>query len=262
MTADVLAGCGTLAPGWTGASVPGFPAPEAGGLALDLVAGALSAVTSQEAGSRYFEALRPYGIRSLNARAFTPGSGGTWREQLYCRIVPAGGEDSPGSRGPACADPMLREVQRRAGPFTWSGIALPTPAEGGLAGTYSEGGAPDGLAIPCHGPRGYAGVVSLGFADLDGFTPSERRDIAVAALVLHDRMRVLSAAAAPPVPRLTRRERDCMLQILDGKSDREMADLLGLAVPTVVTHIKGARVKLGAKTRAQAVAHFLAACPD
>lgn len=261
MTAHGFAAHVAARAGWA-RSVPwaGFSAAGAGGLALDLVGAALSAENPRDAGSRFFEALRPYGIRTLHARAFVPAPGGTWVEHCYCGIAPAGWDAARTGPHLAEAAPMLRELQRRAAPFTWSDVALLTPGERGLARIATEDGVADGLAVPCHGPCGYAGVVSMGFADLDGINPSERRVIAAAALALHARMRALSDAAAPLPPRLTRRERDCLLWIADGKSDREIAELLGLGVPTVVTHIKTARTKLGAKTRAQAVAHFLTMC--
>ena len=60
--------------------------------------------------------------------------------------------------------------------------------------------------------------------------------------------------------RLTKRERDCLHLIAEGKSNGQIADELGLAVPTVATHVDRARAKLQAKTRAQAVAHYMLAC--
>ena len=60
--------------------------------------------------------------------------------------------------------------------------------------------------------------------------------------------------------RLSKRERDCLHLIAEGKSNGQIADELGLAIPTVATHIDRARAKLQAKTRAQAVAHYMLAC--
>ena len=60
--------------------------------------------------------------------------------------------------------------------------------------------------------------------------------------------------------RLTRRELNCLHLIAGGKSNAEIAKALGLGLPTVATHINRARIKLGAKTRAQAVAHYILAC--
>ena len=59
---------------------------------------------------------------------------------------------------------------------------------------------------------------------------------------------------------LTKRERDCLHLIAEGQSNVEIAGALGLGLPTVATHINRARAKLDAKTRAQAVAHYMIAC--
>ena len=235
------------------------PLPSVSNVVLDLIAIGLSAATAGGAGQRFFEALQPYGARTIYARAFATPGGEAWAERVYSRVSPPGWDSLYEERAFSDANPLPREARRRVSPFAWSSIALLTPAERELAQAACDSGFPDGIAVPCHGPAGYAGVVSLGFADLDGISPAERAAIEVAALVLHGRMRAL-AGPAPPAPRLTSRERDCLLFIGEGKSDGRIADLLGLGVPTVATHIKSARMKLGAKTRAQAVAHFLLGC--
>lgn len=76
---------------------------------------------------------------------------------------------------------------------------------------------------------------------------------------LHDYLRMARAEALPDAEPLTQRERQCLLLVAGGQSDTEIAAALRLGAPTVATHIKNARVKLGAKTRAQAVARFLVA---
>ena len=57
--------------------------------------------------------------------------------------------------------------------------------------------------------------------------------------------------------RLTARERDALSCGAEGKSDWEIAAILGLSETTVRFHVDNARRKLGAVNRAQAVARLL-----
>lgn len=59
----------------------------------------------------------------------------------------------------------------------------------------------------------------------------------------------------PPAPRVpTARERQVLELLAGGRTDGQIADLLGLSPATVQTHVRNAKAKLGARTRAQAVA--------
>jgi DNA-binding CsgD family transcriptional regulator len=59
----------------------------------------------------------------------------------------------------------------------------------------------------------------------------------------------------PPVPRVpSARERQVLELLAGGRTDGQIADLLGLSPATVQTHVRNAKAKLGARTRAQAVA--------
>jgi len=63
---------------------------------------------------------------------------------------------------------------------------------------------------------------------------------------------------AAPVEPLTPREREVMRRVAAGMTDRLVAERLGLRVSTVRTHVEHARAKLGARTRAHAVARAIA----
>ncbi len=63
------------------------------------------------------------------------------------------------------------------------------------------------------------------------------------------------AAPEPPAPRSpTAREREVLELLAGGRTDGQIADLLELSPATVQTHVRNAKSKLGARTRAQAVA--------
>lgn len=53
-------------------------------------------------------------------------------------------------------------------------------------------------------------------------------------------------------PELTGREREVLHQMAAGKTNKQIAETLGLAEGTVKTHLKGVLQKLGAKTRTEA----------
>lgn len=224
--------------------------------ALDLVGTTLSATTAAAAGTRFLSTLGPLGAVAIYARALRGGPQGD--EQVYSRISPRGWESLYAERRFHDINPMLRELRHRSATFRWSDMSLLTEAERAFTQAVSDFGADDGLAIPCYGANGYVGVVSLAFENLKQIDPTDRAAVEISALVLHERMRSLSRPSASPLSRLSPRERDCLAFIADGKSDDRIADIMGIASSTVATHVKNARAKLGARTRAQAVALHLA----
>ena len=77
----------------------------------------------------------------------------------------------------------------------------------------------------------------------------------MAGLVLTERLMEF-AQPDDDLPALTGRERDCLAFVADGRTDWQIAALLGISEPTVRFHLNNARRKLGAVNRAQAVARF------
>lgn len=57
-----------------------------------------------------------------------------------------------------------------------------------------------------------------------------------------------------PISRLTGRERDVLEGLAQGWSNAELADRLGIAMPTAKTHVSNVLAKLGARSRTHAVA--------
>ncbi|MEO8812745.1 MAG: autoinducer binding domain-containing protein [Caulobacteraceae bacterium] len=224
--------------------------PRISNKAIDLIDGAADERSPARIGRALFEALRPYAVGAIYARGYVAGD----EEQVYSRISPPGWESLYAARRFQNVNYLTREVRRRAEPFRWTQIRLIHPGERELAGALADFGFTDGVAVPCHGPYGYIGVVSLAFERLGGVDPAEIRAIELASLVLHNRMRGLSTTAAAAAPSLSGRERDCLGFVAMGKSDHDIADILGVSHTTVVSHVGNARRKLGVKTRAQAVA--------
>jgi DNA-binding CsgD family transcriptional regulator len=226
--------------------------------AIDLIEPALNASTAAGVGAVFFDALQGYGVRAIYARAYRGSLSDVGEaEHIFSRISPPGWESLYAERRFQDVNYLPREVRRRADPFRWSDIDLINPNERALAEALIDNGFGDGLAIPSHGPGGYVGVVSLAFERLDDVAPSERMAVTFAALVLHNRMRRLSPFKEAEIAKLSRRERDCMGFIAQGKSDWEISVIMGVAQTTIISHVQNAKRKLGAATRAQAVAKCL-----
>ncbi len=219
-----------------------------------------TAHTPAAVGRVLFDGLGRYGIRGLFAGSFPRLPMGALREMvdkvtIYAQISPQGWRDTYARRGLDKGNPVILALGRTSMPFRWS--------EGGVASLRGWAGLDlareldmeDGIAVPCREPDGREGVVSLGFEQFR-FSARELRAIQFAAQVAHERMLTLSLPAAPPRSPLTPRERDCLAFVADGRSDGEIADLLTLSTNTVHSHIENAKRKLGARTRAQAVARL------
>lgn len=119
-----------------------------------------------------------------------------------------------------------------------------------------------GLDIPLHGPGGVFAVIGLG----SRLTEAERKraeserlpDTLLISAVFNARAQALLGASDSSTVNLTDRERECLLWASQGKTAWETSVILSLGESTVRKHLASAAAKLGARTRAQAVAAALA----
>ena len=214
----------------------------------------LEADSVDEIGRLFFERLQPFGVRASYIRSY---GGGVVGEHVYSRVSPPGWEDFYKEEGFGQVNYLPREIRRRTGAFAWSDVHLKDPQEIALARALSSHGFPDGLAVPCHGARGYAAAVSLAFQDLSGLSPAERLAIELTSVMLHERMRSLSNLGVQAWVPLTSQERDVLAFAADGRSDYDISDLTGLPEAAVVRLAKSYQAKLGVHTKTQAVARAL-----
>ncbi|WP_158292451.1 helix-turn-helix transcriptional regulator [Paracraurococcus ruber] len=225
---------------------------------LDLIEGCHDQPSAAGVGAAFLHRLGAYGVQALNARAYRTAAELGTMGHVYARAAPAAYDGLYADPRFYRFNPIPREMERSIAPKRWTAMAWPGKGGQWLLRAMREHPCPDGLAIPCHGPGGYLGVVSLGFERLESLAPEEERAIALAAIALHARMRDLSPVRArAPGPQLTERERDCLGFVAEGWSDARIAARLGIGTATVATHVVNARRKLGARTRSQAVAQFL-----
>lgn len=98
--------------------------------------------------------------------------------------------------------------------------------------------------------RGGEGVEALKPAELLRAVDKARLDLARPAQALQN--------ANAPLPRLTRRQVECLSWAQDGKSSFDIGVILGLSARTIDGHVRDACSRLGVRTRVQAISRAVA----
>jgi LuxR family quorum-sensing system transcriptional regulator CciR len=160
-------------------------------------------------------------------------------------------------------DPVHRACQMTAVGFTWSQLPRMIPLtrmDRAVLDAAAKQGLGNGYTVPAHVPGEVNG--SCSFATARG-RALQSEHLAVAQLVggfafeaarrlvKRDRQRLADPA------RFSDRERDCLIWIARGKSDSEIATILGISPETVHQYVKAARANYDAVSRSQLVAHAL-----
>jgi LuxR family quorum sensing-dependent transcriptional regulator len=231
--------------------------------ALDLSARFDTAPTAETVGRFLLASIASYGARSIFSASFkVPPSKKveefTAGRHLFAQQSPRGWIEAYYQRGLHTRNPVVFASARRATAFRWSDPGFDDLKNWPGFDLARDLGIGDGLTIPFHVPGNRVGVVSFGFERLD-LSRQETLTIALTAAVAHERMMQLSPPAATSGrPTLTPRERDCLAFVAEGLSDADIGEKLGISQTTAHAHVEGAKRKLGAKTRAQAVARLYA----
>ncbi len=175
--------------------------------------------------------------------------GATWPIHWYRRYI---------EQNHLAHDPVIARLNRSPAPVRWS----ETHAEAGRKGRRvleeaAEFGLKDGLALAVPG-EGVLGAISIGTRHYD-LSSHQRAGLQLAAYYLHARVVALRAGdRRRAMPRLTPRERECLKWVAAGKTDWEIAQILNISEQTAHSYVQNALIKLGARTRAQAVALAIA----
>jgi len=153
------------------------------------------------------------------------------------------------------SDPVHRASHLTSVGFAWSEIPrmiAMTPRDHEILMRGEGRGIGDGFTVPANVPGESNG--SCSFANPKG-TPLREEDLPIAQLVgafAFEAARKLwrvRALPQPPLPRLTDRQRECILWVARGKSDWEISRILGIQHETVVRHLKQARERYGVGKR-------------
>ena len=158
--------------------------------------------------------------------------------------------------GLAVSDPVHRASQMTSIGFVWSDVRHMiklTRADLDVLGRARREGIGDGFTVPAHIPGEASGSCSFAVSP-DGDVP-ERVLPAVQliggfAFESARRLNGVRDVAPGEPPILTDRQRDCVLWVARGKTDWEIAQILGLSEETVIQHLKLARERYGVPKRA------------
>jgi len=159
-------------------------------------------------------------------------------------------------------DPVHRASHRTSVGFAWSRldqIITLTEQDRLVLAAAREHGIGEGYTVPAHVPGEAHGSCSFATATGD---PLCEEHLALAQLVgafafeAARRLWRASLSDAPP-PRLTERQRECVVWAARGKSDWEIGRILGVSHETVIQHLKQARERYGVSKRTLLAVHAL-----
>jgi LuxR family quorum-sensing system transcriptional regulator CciR len=204
---------------------------------------------ARELGFRYFALLHHASIRT--------GGGNLIRIDNY----PAGWEEELQAGGFIGDDPVHLASGRTSTGFSWSdlGSLLPlTERHRDILERSGRFGIGLGFTVPANVPGEPAG--SCSFAVRRGIElPAERLLCAeqIGAHAFGVARRLHHYPAAGLHPHLNRRELECLHLLAAGKTDWEIAHILGISVETAHQYVKRARAAYDVASRTQLVVHGL-----
>jgi DNA-binding CsgD family transcriptional regulator len=150
--------------------------------------------------------------------------------------------------------PLLARLAMR--PFDLAvafGDCEKTEKRAAYAAWVAEIGVRDVFAVPMHYPGDDIGLcVTVAERPIDD--PAERHALLFASIHVLHRCRDLNNQAQEKSVKaaLSEREIACMGWVLEGKSDRDIGQILGISHTTVHFHVERVKQKLGVRTRVQA----------
>ena len=154
-------------------------------------------------------------------------------------------------------DPIRRAAERSLLGFEWKRIRHLTPVSEFERRTFEAGqrqGIVDGYTVPRHMPGEVTGSCS--------FVIGPNRTLPKTLLPGAELLGAIALASARNVsgwkarsepPKLTDRQRDCVLWAARGKTDWEISRILGISRDTVVQHLREARDRYDADKRASLI---------
>ncbi|MEI9990170.1 MAG: LuxR family transcriptional regulator [Rhizomicrobium sp.] len=214
-------------------------------------------VTVPELGFDYFALVHHVHIRQTKGDA------------IYLFNYPQAWADMMESKDYFSDDPVLMACQKSAAPFIWSEVpsllAL-TERQLQILDSAKLAGLGGGFTVPIHIPGEYTGSCSFG-TRYGREMPSTTLPAAqyVASFAFEAARRVVqrmsekakSGGATAGQPKLSRRQLDCVLLAGRGKSDKDVAQILGISNHSVHQHMEDAKRKYDVATRMQLIVRVL-----
>lgn len=160
-------------------------------------------------------------------------------------------------------DPTLLMASRSIAPVDWQRVRGHANFPRVFRDAHDFGIGDLGVTIPVRGPYGDVGMLSVtrncSQREWDGLIGHAMGELQSSAVHLHDA--AMRSDALSPIlrrPMLSTREAEILQWVAAGKSQQDVADILGIAQRTVEVHLASGRDKLGALNTPQAVARAVA----
>lgn len=152
-------------------------------------------------------------------------------------------------------DPVHRASNRTSIGFAWSDLSRLVQLTGRdrqVLELARDQGLGNGFTVPAHIPGEINGSCSFATSRESGFPVERLREAQLVGAFAFEAARSISSpAAAASQPRLTDRQRDCLVWVARGKSDWEISRILGVSQETVILHLKHARERYGVAKRTE-----------
>ncbi|MCB5408748.1 LuxR family transcriptional regulator [Pseudogemmobacter faecipullorum] len=160
-------------------------------------------------------------------------------------------------------DPTLTMAQRSIAPVSWERLEHNENFRKVFSKAREYDITSQGMTIPVRGPFGDTGLLSV---TLDADATEWRKRISssigeLQSVAVHMHDAVMNSDALSGILRRTQlssRETEILQWIAAGKSQQDVADILGISIRTVEVHLRSAREKLYSLTTPQAVARAIA----
>ena len=213
----------------------------------DELAAALADIAG-DLGFRFFALTHHVDVRDQN---------GTVRLHNY----PAGWEEWFDEQHLGATDPVHRASHVTSVGFSWSKLdrmIQVTDQDRRILELARSEGIGDGFTIPAHVPGEAHGSCSFATAAGESLM-EERLPLAqlVGAFAFEAARRISRAKLLVCPPRLTDRQRECVIWAARGKTDWEISVILGVSQETVIQHLKQARERYGVGKRTLLAVHAL-----
>ncbi|NTE68132.1 LuxR family transcriptional regulator [Agrobacterium tumefaciens] len=160
-------------------------------------------------------------------------------------------------RGYVKVDPIVREGLIRQMPFDWREVEVPQAAHHFLLEAQEHGVGANGYSIPIVDKKRRA-LLSLNsrkpaseWSNLVQTYGNEWLDL---AFLIHRKAVFELHGEHDPIPQLGPREKECLYWSALGKTNDEIAEILGLSMHTTQRYLMSARHKLGAASTTSATA--------
>lgn len=190
--------------------------------------------------TRFFVAELVLGYTRPELVVFIDTMGKEWR-QIYADYGPE-------------FDPLLDIMRDERRPLLWSEVdQFPlTTSQREYLSSYRKIGFVDGVSVPIWGPNGYWAWAGAASDRPLAICEQTRDDMHLLALLVLARCRLLRYGVHAPAHAgegVSKREVDVLYWVLEGKTDEEIATIVGLSKATVKFHIRRATEKLGSSNR-------------